>query len=180
MSVMSIEKATLLIEFMEKYNKHFSEVATFLLLKQQKILSDNIVWLHDSLQTEQKFSMAGAALENSRMTMLADMGYADFTSSQLLELLPEECKGRFRAECIKLEAAVDKIKETNADIMELLEKKLEVAEAVMREQGGAAAAGVAGLPKAQKASGPGFYGISESGTVSKLRLSPESEIIGNM
>jgi hypothetical protein len=159
---MKIEQAAQITEFLERYNKHFTDVVTFLKQKQQKVLADDLVWLHDSLSEEQRLSMAGLSLENKRIDMLDAMGYDDYPSSQLLEICPEEYKGRFKLECVNLENSVDKIKELNAEIVETIEKKISVAESQLREQG---------------VSNPGRYDVAGS----KVRLDdPDDGIIGNM
>jgi hypothetical protein len=150
------------LSFLEKYNKHFIEVVDFLNQKQQKVLADDLLWLHDSLSLEQRLSMAGTSLENKRIELLETMGYADYTSSKLLEAFPEEYKGRFKLECVNLENSIDKIKTLNADILETIEKKLEVAQEHLKEQG----IGV-----------PGFYDVAGG----KVRVDdPDDGIIGEM
>jgi hypothetical protein len=156
------EQAVQIIEFLGKYNKHFTEVLEYLLVKQQKVLADDMLWLLESLAEEQKFSMAGSSLENKRQEMLRDMGYFHLTSSQLLEIMPEECQGRFKMECTAMESSIDRIKQLNADILEIVEKKMDVAEEVLKSQGIA---------------GPGFYDTAGG----KVRITdPEADIIGKM
>jgi hypothetical protein len=151
-----------LLEFLEKYNKHFTDVVMFLNMKQQKVLADDVIWLHDSLQQEQKFVMAGVSLEKRRLELLAAMGYPDYPSSKLSEVMPEEYGGRFRLECTNMEKSIDRIKAINAEILETIEKKLEVADEILGEQG---------------VSTPGFYDVGGG----KVRLGdPENDIIGSM
>ncbi|MCL2071488.1 MAG: hypothetical protein FWH07_04540 [Oscillospiraceae bacterium] len=159
---MGVEQATQIIGFLEKYNEHFAEVVKFLNLKMQKVLADDLVWLHDSLQEEQKFSMAGNSLENKRLELLSRLGFSDYSSTKLLELMPNDYKGKFKLECIGIESSIDKIRTLNGEILETIEKKLEVAEEHLKQQGIA---------------GPSFYGAAGS----KLRITdPEGDIIGKM
>jgi hypothetical protein len=132
---MNIEQATRIVEFLERYNKHFAETIDFLNRKQQKVLADDLLWLHDSLSDEQRLSMAGLSLETKRIEMLEAMGFEEHTSAQLLEICPEECKGRLKMECENIEKAIDAIKLLNADILEAIEKKISAAEAYLREKG---------------------------------------------
>jgi hypothetical protein len=167
---MNTAQAIQIIEFLESYNKHFLECVDFLNLKQQKVLADDLNWLHDSLPEEQRLSMAGSSLEGKRLELMESLGVADKTSSQLLEIFPSETKGRFKLECGNLEKSIDKIKALNAEILEVVEKKLELAEEFLK-QNSSNAKSPAGL------TGPGFYGS----TGGKVRVGdPEDEIIGKM
>jgi hypothetical protein len=157
-----MEHAVQIVEFLESYNKHFSEYISFLSLKQQKVFADDLNWLHDSLPEEQRLSMAGTSVEKKRLELMESLGYADKTSAQIMEILPEEAKGRFKLECEGLEKAIDRIKRLNADILETVEKKLEAAEAHLKHQG---------------VTGAAIYDTAGS----KVRIGdPDDEIIGKM
>jgi len=159
---MTIQQAAQIVEFLGKYNKHFTDIVTFLVQKQQKVLADDLLWLHDSLQEEQRLAMSGTSLEKKRLEILSEVGYPDYPSSKLLELCPDEYKGRFKMECTDIEKSIDRIKALNAEIIEAIEKKLDVAESHLKEQG---------------VGTPGFYGAGGS----KVRLGdPDNDIIGNM
>jgi len=159
---MNTKQADQILEFLGRYNKHFSGLVGFLLEKQQKVLADDLLWLHDSLSEEQRLAMAGASLENKRLALLKEAGYENYTSSMLLEVCPEEYKGRFKCEFVDMENSIDRIKKLNSDILETIEKKLAIAESYLREQG---------------AEEPGFY----DGAGSKVRLGdPEEDIIGSV
>lgn len=161
---MGITQATELVDFLEKYKQHFEGVVDFLGRKLQKVLADDLLWLHDSLHEEQKLTMSGSSLESKRLEMLADMGYPKYPSSELLKALPDSHKGKFKLECSGIENAIEKIKALNSEILETVEKKLEAAESHLQGKGIAN-------------SGGGFYGAAGS----KVRLSdPESDIIGEM
>jgi hypothetical protein len=168
---MTTAQAVQIADFLEGYNKHFAEVADFLNLKHQKVLADDLGWLHDSLPEEQRLSMAGSSLESKRLDLMEELGCADKTSSELLEICPEEARGRIKMECANLEKALDRIKSLNADTLETIEKKLELAEEFMRRH----AKQNQGQHRAL--AGAGFYGA----TGSKVRIGdPEDEIIGKM
>ena len=159
---MTIEQATQLVGFLAKYNKHFADVVAFLNLKLQKVFADDLIWLHDSLQDEQKFSMFGVSLESKRLELLEEIGYPDYPSSKLLEVMPEESKGRFKLECTGIENSIDKIKSLNAEIIETIEKKLDAADEQLEAQG---------------ISSKTFYRAKGE----KVRLgNPEDEFLGNM
>jgi len=132
---MKAEQAVQIVDFLSKYNKHFTEVVGFLTEKQQKVLADDLIWLHDSLANEQRLSMAGLSLENKRLEMLESMGFDEYTSTQLLEVCPEDCKGRLKLECVNIEGSIDRIKALNADILDTIEKKISVAESYLRDKG---------------------------------------------
>ncbi|MCL2036515.1 MAG: hypothetical protein FWG83_03910 [Oscillospiraceae bacterium] len=165
---MDIQNSAKIVEFMGTYNKHFSEVVDFLNRKQQKVLADDLLWLHESLSEEQRLSMAGLSLENKRLALFDSMGYGETSSKELLELMPEEYKGRFKLECTNMEGAIDRIRSLNADILETIEKKIAVAETFLKEKG---------------VSAPGFYDGSSGkvGKIGKLRLgNPDDNVIGSM
>jgi hypothetical protein len=99
---------------------------------------------------------------------MSSLGFADKTSAQLLEICPDEGKNRLKAVCGDLEKSIGRIKKLNADTLEVIEKKLEVAEEYMRRNSKQHHPGL---------TGPGFYGA----TGGKVRVGdPENEIIGKM
>jgi hypothetical protein len=151
-----------IVEFLEKYNNHFNEIVDFLNKKQLKVLADDLIWLHDSLSDEQRLSMSGVSLENKRLELFESFGLDDYNSSQILEIIPEEYKGRFKLECVNMENSIDSIKTLNASIIETIEKKISIAESDLRNKG---------------YSNPGRYDVAGS----KVRIDdPDDGIIGNM
>ncbi|MCL1832750.1 MAG: flagellar export chaperone FlgN [Oscillospiraceae bacterium] len=159
---MNIEQATQIADILGTYNKHFDECIAFLNLKQQKVLADDLNWLHDSLTEEQRLAMVGSSLETKRLELMKTLGYENHTSAQILEICPDEARGRLKLECVNLQTSIDKIKVLNADILEMVDKKLESAEEYLKKTG---------------VTGPGFYDTAGG----KVRLSdPENDIIGNM
>jgi len=156
------EQAAEIVEFLERYNKHFEEVVMFVKQKNQKVLADDLVWLLDSLSEEQRLSMAGNSLEHKRLELFKSMGFDDYNSKELLEIFPEEYQGRFKLECTAIENSIDTIKVINDEIIETIEKKMDVAEEHLKKQGVA---------------GPNFYDTAGG----KVRITdPESDIIGEM
>jgi hypothetical protein len=148
------------------------ELVDFLNLKQQKVLGDDLDWLHDSLPEEQRLLMSGSSLEGKRLELMAALGFEDCTSSMLLEACPDEGKGRLKLECRNLEKSIDRIKRINNDILETVEKKLEAAEAFVNQPGAGASKGIA-----KSVNTPGFY----NPTGSKIRMTdPADDIIGKM
>jgi hypothetical protein len=165
---MITQQALQIIEFLESYNRHFLECVDFLNMKQQKVLGDDLGWLHDSLPEEQRLAMAGASIEHKRLELMKTLGFENKTSSQLLEICPEEARPRFNSACRELEQSIERIKRINADILELVEKKLEVAEKLLDGQA---------KQNINSLSGPGFY----NPTGSRVRMSdPADDIIGKM
>ncbi len=123
---MNYETATRIIEFLEQYDKHFSELRTFLSSKQEKVVGDDLVWLLDSLTEEQKLVMRGNSMEAKRLTLLSELGYNDYTSDMLYEEFPENLKGKFKLYINSMNDSIDFIKRTNEGILDLVERKLEV------------------------------------------------------
>ncbi|MCL2634420.1 MAG: flagellar protein FlgN [Oscillospiraceae bacterium] len=132
---MNNTQALEIVEFLGKYNEHFTELFVFLGEKQNKVLADDILWLHESLTTEQKLAMMGNSLENKRLEMMERLGFSEYTSSKLLEICPEEFRGRLKLECTNIENTIGKIKQLNADILETVEKKMAAAEGFLRDKG---------------------------------------------
>ena len=122
---MNITAATEILEFLEKYDEHFRELRVFITEKQEKTAGDDLVWLLDSLNTEQKFVMRGNSLEAKRNLIFDEHGMKDCDSKQLLEQCPEELKGRMRLTIESLEDSVMYIKDTNHNVLEMARRKLE-------------------------------------------------------
>ncbi|MDR0197150.1 MAG: flagellar protein FlgN [Oscillospiraceae bacterium] len=132
---MQATAAAEIADFLGAYNGHFTEMCSFLAEKQNKVLADDLVWLHDSLNEEQRLVMRGNSIEGKRVEMLERLGFGGYTSSKLIEEAPEEYKGRLRLECVNVEHSIDRIKALNADILEAIEKKMAAAEDFLRGKG---------------------------------------------
>ena len=122
---MNITAATEILEFLEKYDEHFRELRAFINEKQEKTAGDDLVWLLDSLNTEQKFVMRGNSLEAKRNLIFEEHGVKDNDSKELLEKFPEELKGRLRLTAESIENSVRYIQETNKNVLEMARRKLE-------------------------------------------------------
>lgn len=120
------ENANEIIAFLEEYNCHFDNLTAFLREKENKIINDDLIWLNDSLVEEQKFIMKGNSLEQHRVDMLNRMGLGEIRSENLLELMPEDKKQPFSAQCRRMEKSVDEIKRLNQSALDLVERKLQV------------------------------------------------------
>ncbi|MGN0657020.1 MAG: flagellar biosynthesis protein FlgN [Ruminiclostridium sp.] len=125
---MTVQTAVKVIAFMEKYNKHFEELCAFVSEKKAKVIADELTWLLDSLNVEQKFVMEGNDLEAKRLALFEELGLSGAKAKQLLEECPEAYKAKFALECRRMEQSVDFIKATNADIIEIIERKLSIQE----------------------------------------------------
>jgi len=122
---MNVTAAIEILEFLEKYDEHFRELRAFINEKQEKTAGDDLVWLLDSLNTEQKFVMRGNSLEAKRNLIFEEHGLKECDSRKLLEECPEEFKGRMRLTVESIENSVVYIKETNCNILEMGRRKLE-------------------------------------------------------
>jgi hypothetical protein len=122
---MNLTAATEVLEFLEKYDEHFRELRAFINEKQEKTAGDDLVWLLDSLNTEQTFVMRGNSLEAKRTLIFEQHGVKSLDSRQLLERCPEEIKGRMRMTIESIESSVNYIKETNRNVLEMARRKLE-------------------------------------------------------
>ncbi|MBO6301178.1 MAG: flagellar export chaperone FlgN [Ruminiclostridium sp.] len=125
---MTTDTAKQVIAFMEKYNKHFEALSSFVSEKRAKVIADELTWLLDSLATEQKFIMEGNDLEAKRLALFQRLGLSGKKARDLLNECPEELKNKLTLECSAMERHVEFIKSTNADIIEIIERKLSVQE----------------------------------------------------
>jgi hypothetical protein len=119
------ESAAILIRFFDRYDEHFRELLRFLSRKQEHVAADDLQWLEDSLQEEEKLVMRGNSLEQQRIELMTDCGVPDFTANELLAVFPEQQLGQLRRALESMDAAIYYIKETNNAILDLIEKKLE-------------------------------------------------------
>ncbi len=125
---MTAETAKSIIRYMEKYNEHFENLETFVSEKKAKVIADDLVWLLDSLVTEQKLVMEGNDLEVKRLALFEQLGISGKKAKELLGECPEELKAKLTLECTAMEKHIDLIKRTNADIIDIIERKLSIQE----------------------------------------------------
>ncbi|MCR4781042.1 MAG: flagellar protein FlgN [Ruminiclostridium sp.] len=125
---MNAETAKEVIAYMEKYNKHFEALSAFVSEKRAKVIADELTWLLDSLTAEQKFIMEGNDLEAKRLALFEKLGIAGKKARELIDECPEELRPKLTLECRAMEQYVQHIKETNADIIDIIERKLSVQE----------------------------------------------------
>lgn len=123
---MEKEIAEVFLEFFEIYNKHFENFAGFLAVKQNKILLDDLNWLENALQEEQKYIMKGNSLEEKRLALFERAGIGEITLSQLMEMFPDELKGRMQLESDRLQKSIDTIKRLSESCDDIVRRKLEV------------------------------------------------------
>ena len=125
---MTVDTAKTVIKFLEKYNRHFEELETFVSEKKAKVIADDLVWLLDSLVREQKLVMEGNDLEVKRLSLFEELGIGGKKAKQLIAECPEEYRAKLTLECLSMEKHIDLIKRTNADIIEIIERKLSIQE----------------------------------------------------
>lgn len=130
---MNVDTAKQVIAFMEKYNRHFEALSAFVSEKRAKVIADELTWLLDSLTAEQKFIMEGNDLEAKRLALFESLGIGGKKARELIEECPEELKPKLTLECRNMEKYVEHIKNTNADIIEIIERKLSVQEKLINK-----------------------------------------------
>ena len=79
---MTVQTTVKVIAFMEKYNKHFEELCAFVSEKKAKVIADELTWLLDSLNVEQKFVMEGNDLEAKRLALFEELGLSGAKAKQ--------------------------------------------------------------------------------------------------
>ncbi len=130
---MTVETAKAVIKYMEKYNRHFEELETFVSEKKAKVIADDLVWLLDSLVREQKLVMEGNNLEVKRLTLFEELKISGKKAKELVAECPEEYKAKLTLECLAMERHIDLIKRTNADIIDIIERKLSIQEKIANQ-----------------------------------------------
>ena len=131
---MTQETAKEVIAFMEKYNRHFEELSAFVSEKRAKVVADELTWLLDSLNVEQRLIMEGNDLEAKRLALFRDLGLTGRKARELIEECPEQLRAKLTLECSAMEKHVDYIKDTNADIIEIIERKLSIQEKLINKK----------------------------------------------
>jgi DNA replication protein DnaD len=122
-----------ILDFMEKYSEHFKEFRSFIYEKQEKVAGDDLVWLLDSLATEQKLIMRGNSLEAKRKLIFEEHGIEGYNAKQLYQACPEEVKGRMKLATDEIDENVNYIKEINQDALELARRKLEAQAQILND-----------------------------------------------
>ncbi|MCM1335231.1 MAG: flagellar protein FlgN [Bacteroides sp.] len=125
---MTVQTAKQVIACLEKFNAHFRTLERFISEKKAKVIADDLAWLLDSLVEEQRLVAEGNNLETRRLKLFEELGIADKKATALIEECPEEYRSRLRLECASLERHIDFIKQANADIIEIIERKLTIQE----------------------------------------------------
>ncbi|MCL2696756.1 MAG: hypothetical protein FWE74_01590 [Oscillospiraceae bacterium] len=130
---MEYNAAMEILEFMDKYSEHFKELRAFISEKQEKAAGDDVVWLLDSLTKEQTFVMRGNSLEAKRKLIFEEHGVEGYNAKRLIEACPEEIKGRMKIATDSIDEAVNFIKETNGEVLELARRKLEAQAEILKD-----------------------------------------------
>lgn len=125
-SVLSEKTADIIIDFLERYIRHFEELADFLTKKQNKILLDDLEWLEEALIQEQGFIMKGNSLEDKRLELFEQIGLKEKKFSELPQYFPEDYRGVLGQQNDRLNKAIGRIKEITALSNDIVERKLEV------------------------------------------------------
>lgn len=125
-SVLSEKTADIVLGFLERYNRHFEELADFLAKKQNKILLDDLEWLEEALVTEQSLIMKGNSLEDKRLEIFERIGLKGKTFSQIPDFFPEDYGNALRLHSDRLNKSIEKIKRLSETSQDIVNRKLEV------------------------------------------------------
>lgn len=118
--------ADFLIAFLDKYNRHFEDLADFLEKKQNKILLDDLKWLEKALVEEQSLIMQGNSLEERRLELFEKAGLKGKKFSELPEYFPKGYEGTLRLHHERLNKSVARIKKLTDTAADIVERKLKV------------------------------------------------------
>ena len=72
--------------------------------------------------------MTGNDLEVKRIALFEELGISGKKAKELISECPEEYRAKLTLECLSMERHIDFIKRTNADIIEIIERKLSIQE----------------------------------------------------
>lgn len=123
---MTVQTADVLLNFLDRYNTHFEQLADFLLEKQNHILKDDLKWLEEALVDEQSYIMKGNSLEDKRLALFEQAGIKGVRLTDLPALFPKDYIPSLEAQSKRLNNSIAKIKRINEISNDLVERKLKV------------------------------------------------------
>lgn len=132
---MDIKTTETVINYMRDYGEFYREMVIFLLKKHTKIMSDDLTWLTKSLNEEQAFVMRSQSLETKRLDLFKQLGIDGYTMNMLIENSPEDYKAKMRVVCREFCDMIDEIKRINSETTEIVEKKLENQQELVKKAG---------------------------------------------
>lgn len=132
---MNIEAADRIIQFMDKYLEEYRAMVMFLTEKQAKVMADDLLWLLESAETEQAHIMKIQSQENARLALFDEMGLTGVKAEQMIAEMPENRSQRMKMIYDKLVEYISEIRRLNSEIVETVERKLEVQEELVRGAG---------------------------------------------
>lgn len=121
---METNTAKEVVSFMEAYNELYKEYLVFLNNKMSKVLADDLLWLSESLGSEQAIIMKCQSFEQKRLDLFKSLGLRDYTVTMLVEEAPDEIKSKLKLECKSFNDYINQVQKLNEDIVETVEKKL--------------------------------------------------------
>ena len=113
----------------------YRELHKFLMKKHTKILDDDLEWLTKSLNTEQAYVMKSQSLESKRQALFQGLGIADRKLSDMMDEVPDGCRAKMRQLTMQLGDLVDNIREINAQTSEIVKRKLENQQELVKRAG---------------------------------------------
>jgi autonomous glycyl radical cofactor GrcA len=120
------EDAKNFVEFLEKYNNHFTELKKFITVKHSKALDDDVVWLENSLKEEERFVMAGNSFEKKRIALMSRLGFGDIKYEKVADEFPDCYKGRLRVCADEMRNSIKYIRNTNKNTLDIVQRKLNI------------------------------------------------------
>lgn len=113
----------------------YRELYKFLMKKHTKILDDDLDWLTRSLNTEQAYVMKSQSLENKRQSLFQGLGIADRKLSDMIDEVPEGYRAKMKQLSSQLGDLVDNIREINEQTNEIVRRKLENQQELVKRAG---------------------------------------------
>lgn len=127
--------AEAVLRFLKEYNAHFTDVYKFYSEKLGKVLGDDLVWLIESLNEEERLTMKSESMEQKRLLVFEENGAGGLAAPELAEAVPANFGSSVRSECNIMVKLTSDIKRLSADILETIERKLDSQTELAKEHG---------------------------------------------
>lgn len=103
----------------------YRELMMFLMKKHNKIMTDDLPWLTESLNKEQAFLMKSKALEEKRLELFRGLGIEGKKLAELIEEVPDAYRAKLSMLSKQLTELVDEITKINEQTNEIVKRKLD-------------------------------------------------------
>ncbi len=117
-------------EFMSQYEQFITEMAELEDRKYRELISGDIAKIDKTMASQQAMLMKLTNLEDKRMKMQKDLGYDDYSFSQILDVLEDSDKKKFSGLFERLIRIMAQIKVSNRKSLSYAKMSLQVGSAL--------------------------------------------------